>query len=211
MSDSFLSQLPQIARSVVDTGWAFTPNFLTAEEVRSLQEEARQKAGEFRQAGVGRGGHKAVRAEIRTDHIFWLQADEPNPVIQRYFAFVEQLRQTLNQELFLGAFEFEAHLATFPVGSYYKRHLDCFAEQPRRVVSCILYLNNDWLPEDGGALRLYIPKSENPRPDAPEEEALDFLPHGGGLMIFLSALFPHEVLETRRERLSLTGWLCLKG
>jgi SM-20-related protein len=64
------------------------------------------------------------------------------------------------------------------------------------VLSCVLYLNREWGPEDRGQLRLYRPGA------AP----LDIPPQGGTLVTFLSDRFEHEVVPARRERLSLTGW-----
>jgi SM-20-related protein len=59
----------------------------------------------------------------------------------------------------------------------------------------VLYLNEGWRAEDGGALRLYLP-------DGPH----DVSPCAPTLVAFLSERFEHEVLPARRERLSLTGW-----
>lgn len=65
------------------------------------------------------------------------------------------MRQRINQSLMLGLFGFESHFALYPTGSFYRRHLDQFQGASHRTVSCITYLNDDWLPEHGGALRLY--------------------------------------------------------
>jgi SM-20-related protein len=59
----------------------------------------------------------------------------------------------------------------------------------------VLYLNEGWTAEDGGALRLHLPGG--PR---------DVLPSAARLVAFLSERFEHEVLPAQRERLSLTGW-----
>ena len=60
----------------------------------------------------------------------------------------------------------------------------------------MIYLNADWLPEQGGALRLH-----------PEGAArVDIAPEAGRMVMFLSAEMLHEVLPTQRERLSLAGW-----
>ncbi len=68
------------------------------------------------------------------------------------------------------------------------------------MISCILYLNPDWTPEDGGLLRIYPP-------DATDEAGIDVVPHAGTFVCFLSDRIPHEVLPARRERFSLTGWM----
>jgi SM-20-related protein len=112
---------------------------------------------------------------------------------------MELLRQTLNRELTLGLFGFEAHLALYPPGARYRRHLDQFQDEGDRVLSTSLYLNPDWAREDEGFLRLYLGE----RGSSPLE---DVLPLGGTLVCFLSGSFHHEVLKSRRERLAATGW-----
>ncbi len=87
-----------------------------------------------------------------------------------------------------------------PPGARYGCHLDRFQDDDHRVISVSLYLNLDWSAEDGGALRLHLEKPES----GPYE---DVLPAGGTLVCFLSGRFQHEVLPSRRDRLSVTGWL----
>lgn len=195
--------LETIVNALVETGYCYLPAFLEESDRAELENYARQcwQSGEFHEAGVGRAAGQDVRPEIRSDNILWVSPDEPCPAVQRYLAFIETLRLALNRALFIGAFNFEGHLALYPEGSFYKRHLDCFAQQPRRCVTCILYLSENWSAADGGALRVYTGKDGS-------EEHTDFLPQGGALMVFLSEIFEHEVLPTNRERLSLTGWLC---
>jgi SM-20-related protein len=107
----------------------------------------------------------------------------------------------LNQRCFLGLRSFEGHFAKYPVGSFYKRHLDQFHAVPHRVVTVILYLNESWTAEDEGALRMYFPLENG------TELIEDVLPLGGRLVVFLSGEIPHEVLPTKKERISITGWL----
>jgi SM-20-related protein len=99
----------------------------------------------------------------------------------------------------LGLFELEAHLAVYPPGSFYRRHLDQFPGVGERTVTTILYLNQDWIQPGGGQLRLYTGPVDQRRYE-------EVLPLGGRLVTFLSARFLHEVLPARRDRLSITGW-----
>ncbi len=73
-----------------------------------------------------------------------------------------------------------------------------FVDNSRRKLSCVLYLNENWKPEEGGELRFYL--------DGNGAEFEDVLPQGGRLVVFLSAQFVHEVLPAKRERLSIAGW-----
>jgi len=190
-------------------GWAVDETFLPPEEVTRLAAESRSlwEDGDFRKAAVGAGTERRIRPEIRRDHVLWLTADEATPAQRRYFARVEALRQAANAALFLGLFDFEAHLTVYPPGAYYRRHLDRFRAVAARTVSLILYLNEDWPDEAGGALRLSL----NELDETGEGPSLDVAPRGGTLVAFLSDRFYHEVLPATRERLSLTGWLKTRG
>jgi SM-20-related protein len=102
----------------------------------------------------------------------------------------------LNRTLWLGLDDFESHFACYAPSTGYARHLDCFRDDACRTVSAVLYLNQDWLPHQGGALRLHLGSGS----------AHDIAPVGGRLVLFLSAAIEHEVRPATRARLSLAGW-----
>ena len=194
---------------LADRGLAVLPDLLDPQTLAALAQEARAgwQGGEFHRAGIGREAEK--RAEVRGDHVAWLDPQALSPAQQVYWDFVDQLRLAFNQSLYLGLVDFEAHFAVYPPGSFYRRHLDSFRAggpvQSRRSLSCLLYLNENWLPEHGGALRVYLADEEG------QERHLDLLPEAGTFVVFRSDLLEHEVLVAHRERLSLTGWLRRPG
>lgn len=159
------------------------------------------KKGKFRHAAVGKGGQKQVRTEIRSDEVFWMDSDDLTALQKAYWDKIEEIRKVLNQRCFLGLRSFEGHFARYPIGSFYKKHLDQFHAVPHRVVTVILYLNETWTEADEGTLRMYFPQEDG------SELTHDVLPVGGRLVIFLSGEIPHEVLPTKKERISITGWL----
>ena len=170
-------------------------DFLAPVRVRELIECARvRKArGEFAGGRIG-GAVRVRRDEIRGDDTCWLE--EPLFAAERLLlADMEQLRLELNGAAYLGLFDLEMHYAWYPPGAGYARHVD----QPRgrgdRVVSVVLYLNEAWIPADGGQLRFF---------DA--ETARNVEPLAGRLVAFVTAGREHAVLPTQRDRLSLTGW-----
>ncbi len=193
--------LLRIADDLADQGWSqqsvFLPEALTAE----LAEECRARArlGLLQPAGVGRIGTTQINEGIRGDRIQWIEQGQ-SEACDRYLAMLDALRIALNHQLFLGLEDFEGHFACYPPGAFYARHLDRFRDDDRRTVSAVLYLNDDWLPEHGGQLRIYLP-----------ERTVDVEPKGGCLVVFRSADIPHEVLAANRERLSLTGWFRRRG
>lgn len=194
--------LDQLLDDLAEQGWAIATNALPADLTLELAQECRARAnqGALQPAGVGRGSAHGVQEGVRGDHIQWL---EPGQCAagDRYLAMLDDLRGQLNQALYLGLEDYEGHFALYPPGTFYQRHLDRFRDDDRRAVSAVFYLNSDWLPEQGGALRLYLADGRE----------LDVLPEAGTLVLFLSADLPHEVLPATRERLSLTGWLRRRG
>lgn len=189
-----------IADRLAGPGWVIVPNFLSEELAQSLRDEALDlyQDASFRAAGVGRGEDWRRAPEIRNDQILWLE--EPFSVPQaRYLAELENLRLAINHTLYLGLWDFEGHYAVYAPGTRYVRHLDQFSYAKQRRVTCIVYLNDDWQPEDGGQLRIYLNGEDG-------TSFHDVLPTRGTLACFLSDTFYHEVLPASRERLSLTGW-----
>jgi SM-20-related protein len=171
--------------------------FAAPDEVRALCEcsNARQSRGDFAAARVGGPGTEQRREGIRGDFICWLR--EPLAPCERMLLDrLEDLRLQLNRDLFLGLFELELHYATYPPGAAYARHVDQPSGSVQRQVSLVLYLNADWQPSDGGALRIY----------APDGTHLDVEPLGGRLVCFLTSGREHEVMPARRERHSISGW-----
>jgi len=191
----------QIALRLAEAGWCVTADFVSPLLVEQLRAEAEgiEDAGGFRPAGVGRGAGLQVRTEVRTDRVSWLDPLTAGAAARLYLQALEELRQAINRVMQLGLFDFEGHLAIYPPGSYYRKHLDQFRDMGSRTLTCVLYLNRDWAPADGGQLLLYT----DPHEPSQHEE---ILPLGGQLVTFFSARFLHEVLPTRRPRISLTGW-----
>jgi SM-20-related protein len=201
-TDSHNPLLSNIVDDLAARGWSLQPLFTPQTLTLELAEECRTRAaqGALTPAGIGCGSALAVREGIRGDHIEWLQ-DGQSPACDRYLGLLDQLRLALNRGLYLGLEDYEGHFALYPPGAFYRKHVDRFRDDDRRTVSAVLYLNQDWQPEQGGALRLYLG----------DGTTQDVLPQAGSLLVFLSADLPHEVLPASRERLSLTGWFRRRG
>ncbi|WP_432723523.1 2OG-Fe(II) oxygenase [Jeongeupia wiesaeckerbachi] len=195
-----------VANALVDDGWCVLPGFLSPAEVAALVASSQARRADFARAGVGRAGGHAVNGEIRGDEVLWLDdegwagadgpADAADPAAALALDRLEALRGELNAGLYLGLAELECHLAVYPEGRFYKRHLDQHRGEDTRVVTIVLYLNPEWGEADGGELRLYLDDGSH----------RDVRPDGGTLAVFMSDRFEHEVLPARRERWSLTGW-----
>ncbi len=189
--DSLIAQL-------IKQSWAIKPDFLPSSLVSQLASEAEtcHRSGRLSPAGTGQGTAWAIHPEIRGDGIYWLDPYHATPAQREYLECMEILRLSINRELQLGLFDLEAHFARYPVGAFYKKHVDVFHTDERRTLSLICYLNENWQAAEGGQLRLY-----------PENgQVVDILPEGGTLACFISAGLYHEVLPATRPRLSIAGW-----
>ena len=192
----------EICAAIEQHGWAVDAAFLPQSAIAALRTESQRRdaAGEFRLARVGRGANRVERDDIRGDRILWLDEPALCAAESELAQALETLRAALNQTLFLGLASFEGHYAIYPPAAFYRRHRDRFRDDDARVVSCVLYLNDDWSVEDGGALRLHLDPGTH-----------DILPAGGTLACFLADRFEHEVLPAARERLAVTGWFRRRG
>jgi SM-20-related protein len=190
-----------VADQLRSAGYCVVERFLDAATVAALAAECRDLAARrmLQPAAVGRSGRRKVDASLRGDSTGWFDPAALSAAQSRYWARIDALRCALNRSLLLGLASLEAHFALYPPGARYVRHRDRFRDDDTRVLSSVLYLNDDWHEDDGGALRIWLgaPSPERHR---------DVLPRGGTLALFLSADFDHEVLPARRERLSIAGW-----
>lgn len=177
--------------------YAVIPQFLTSTLREALLAELLQlqAQGLFHEASVGRGLGQTRQAHIRGDSICWLE--DHFTIAGQYLALMEQLRQQLNADFYLGLRSYEAHYAHYQAGSVYQRHVDRHKDNNARVVTTVCYLNEDWPDEAGGQLKLYNPN---------HELLLEQSPIGGSLVLFMSADMPHEVLAAHRSRFSIAGW-----
>jgi SM-20-related protein len=178
-------------------GISIRDQFVSAADVLALREcaRARELRGDFAPARIGRQGAERRRDHIRGDFTCWLS--EPLlPAERLLMRRLEELRLQLNRDAFLGLFELELHYAKYPAGAAYSRHIDQPLGSTQRKVSLVLYLNSEWQSADGGMLRIH----------AADDEFIDVEPIAGRLVCFLTPGREHEVLQARRERLSISGW-----
>lgn len=197
-----LRSMEEILGAMDRNGWACVPDYLTRDDSLRLMHECKSAfvRGDFRNAGVGQRGKPQVNQEIRGDQVLWIEPGDASAEQEIWLANLENLRLALNQKFYLGLFDYEGHFAIYQSGAFYKPHLDRHAASSERVVTVILYLNENWQPGDGGELKLWT---------TPGDKEGDFIiiePRMGTMVCFLSGDFWHEVLPAHKTRASITGW-----
>lgn len=197
-----VSPVEEFLNSLERAGWAVQPMSLDAGASRNLKAECstHHAEGAFRRAGVGRGESLRIREDIRGDEVMWIDPGETSTHQAAYLAQLEILRLALNRRFFLGLFDYEGHFAIYPVGAFYKAHLDRHAGTRDRIVTVILYLNENWQPGDGGELKIWT------TPEGRDGSFEIIEPRMGTMVCFMAEDFWHEVMPATRQRMSITGW-----
>jgi len=186
----------ELVDSIRELNYAIADNFLDAElylQLLSFKND-RVQHEEFNRAAIGQGIEKQRISEIRGDYTYWINREEDQK-LKSLFELLDEMKQFLNRTCYLSLSNYEFHLAHYPKGNFYKRHLDEFQERSNRMISFILYMNDNWQKGDGGELKIFD-----------SEEDILINPIANRLVMFVSDCVEHEVLMTHKSRFSLTGW-----
>jgi len=176
-------------------GWFMRPQWLAAPAFARASGAARGLEG-FAVTGVGRGAAQHVHPAVRGDERVWLDDQTAPTGLLPVLLALDGLRLQLNREAFLGLHRTELQLSRFPKGgAHYQRHRDSFQGRRGRRITAIYYLNEGWLPAQGGCLRLHL-----------DAGLVDVSPVLNCLVVFQSEQVEHEVLCSRAARYALTAW-----
>jgi len=191
-----------IAQYIAEQGYCVMDKALPESICQHLyQRVSNLPTSAFKDMGVGRGNQLHIDKTYRSDKSHWLMGE--HPAEQAYLAWMESLRLEVNQHLFMGLLDYEAHFAHYAPQSFYKRHTDAFKGKSNRQLTTVFYLNPDWQAKHGGELLMYQDESIS-------QPFQRILPEMGRLVVFLSDQFPHEVLAAHQDRYSIAGWFRLK-
>lgn len=191
--DQWIAWLDELA----EKEWFVADDFISEHEFQQIMSffATAESEDRLRKAGIGAQDDFTVRSEIRGDFIHWID-EERDKELQFFFDVMNEFRSILRRHFFLNLSSSEFHIAKYPPGSHYDRHLDQFSERSNRMITVLLYLNEHWKPGDGGELKAYT-----------KDGVLLIEPLARRLLVFRSDQLEHEVLTTRIPRYSLTGWL----
>ena len=186
--------IENILDALVNDGYIIVENALDLEMCKSLKTYAKNQDN-FKKAGISSSTNLHLDENRRRDKILWLNED--NDVQSKFLNFTQHLKNTINKELYMGLSYYESHFAIYEKGDFYEKHLDAFKGSKNRVVTTVLYLNEEWDESSGGELIIY---------NQEDEKIAKVIPNAGTLVVFLSDKFPHEVLPTKVKRHSIAGW-----
>ncbi len=191
--DKYIEWLDRLA----EDDFVVIDDFITSglyEQIFSFFQQ-RLDEDDLAKAGIGALGDHTIDKKIRGDYVYWLD-EKRDTELNAFYEQLHEMVQQIKRLCFLGISDVECHLAYYPTGTFYKRHVDQFKERSNRIISFVLYLNTDWRVGDGGELVIYK-----------ENEQIKIEPLKSRLILFKSAEVEHEVLVTNAERYSLTGWM----
>ncbi len=147
-------------------------------------------------SGTGNNNELTHNTDVRSDLIYWLDRKHENEYENDFFDQIDDFVKYLNRSCFAGITGYEFHYSLYEIGSFYQKHLDQFKNNANRKYSMISYLNEDWQEKDGGELLIY--QNYNNKKVNPTQ---------GKTVFFKSNELQHEVLVTKKRRMSVTGWL----
>ena len=207
---------------VVVDGFFSTPSTSKAQSCRrasDLRTEIRAKwqagmlseRGEIVDATDGSNTSHA-KVEIRGDYIGWFDMSpeegwstkDKNASLPGYVlkisTLVKEMARFLPSELSGIKNRSRAMVTCYPPGARYTKHVDNGGRQSNgRRLTTLLYLNDNWEEGDGGELAVYAPGGQPLLETVP--------PIADRLVMFWSnERVPHEVLETHKERFTVTIW-----
>ena len=198
-----LSVFSEITQAIHMHGYCVIDDALPTHIAQALHQHMTSiPTSSYKSMGVGRAGELHIDQNYRSDVSLWLDGIHTSE--HDYLQWMEQLRLAVNQQLFLGLMDYEAHFAHYAPQSCYKRHTDAFQGLSNRKLTTVYYLNPDWVANDGGELVMYANENST-------SAFQTVIPQMNRLVVFLSESFPHEVLPAHKDRYSIAGWFKLKS
>ncbi|MDR2224870.1 MULTISPECIES: 2OG-Fe(II) oxygenase [Providencia] len=179
--------------SLSTQGWYVWDDFLISSDIQEIKHCI---PNTLQDARIGHRDSLQGNRAIRGDQTVWLEPEMGVP-IALYMDKMEEIRQALNYQLFLGLRDFETHFCRYPNGGFYKKHVDNPRGVGRRKITTVLYMNESWKLGDGGELVVF---------DKKDNHLFKLEPLAGRMIFFMSEEFPHEVLPTEQKRESIAGW-----
>jgi len=97
----------------------------------------------FTEAGIGALQENVIRHDIRSDQTYWLERKR-DVELEAFWQLLDEAIYMFNRYCFLSLSGFGFHFANYPAGSKYAKHLDQFQNRNNRMITMVIYLNEDW-------------------------------------------------------------------
>lgn len=178
--------------------YAIIDDFLDSTSLNEIVDffEKRINEDKLAKAAIGTSIDKKIVDDIRGDYTYWLDKKRDEDSLS-LFSTLDEMKLLFNRFFYLSLSDYEFHLALYPKGTFYKKHLDQFQGRNNRMISMIIYLNHQWKTGDGGELKIY-PVGREPKTISPLMNRC---------VLFRSDILYHEVLTAHKDRKSITGWM----
>ena len=229
------TSVPRLPASAIQDlsakGYAVIPNFLPADLVSKLNADVTslRSNSKFNVARIGQDATNKLNTDIRVAETCFIGRSKlqecPDAARERLYDALDGVRGDLSGnseldelssssgELIKAAPALDSTLsellyAFYPQGGFYRRHRDAIpgSASVLRCYSLLLYLSENWTPEDEGCLRMHFDSGGDFLPEGEEPNFIDVEPKGGTLVLFKSDQVPHEVLDTKSQRTAVVGW-----
>ena len=229
------TSVPRLPSSAIEDlsakGYAIIPNFLPPDLVAVLNADVSslRSGSKFNVARIGQDATNKLNTDIRVAETCFVGRtklqDCPDAAREILYDALDGVRNDLSGnsvlddkssstgELIKAAPALDSTLsellyAYYPQGGFYRRHRDAISGSASvlRCYSLLLYLNENWTPEDEGQLRMHFDSGGDFLPEGEGPNYIDVEPRGGTLVLFKSDQVPHEVLDTKAQRLAVVGW-----
>ena len=115
---------------------------------------------------------------------------------ERYLQLMQRLQQVFKQTLSIHLSHYHCHFIQRLVKDTSPEQPTQLPETPAAKITSVLFLNDHWLPEYGGELRLQLDTGR----------CHDILPRAGTMLFFLSNQWKPEILPATKESLFVTGY-----
>ncbi|WP_373017611.1 2OG-Fe(II) oxygenase [Muriicola sp.] len=170
--------------------------FLKTELLAEIRAAFSAHLTSFTKAGIGAAHDFQIRHDVRGDYTYWLDRKRDTDMAG-FWSLIDETMHVFNRYCYLSLSGHEFHFATYPPGARYEKHLDQFDSRTNRMITLVIYLNEGWQKGDGGELEVFLKSGES----------VIIEPLDARCVMFKSAEVPHRVLESHKNRKSLTGWL----
>ena len=202
--------VPYLRRRILEHGFSVLDGVLGVRACDALRQQIRSidAQGRLKPGNVVHGRYVEYNASRRGDRSCFVttgqgKTTDVDAAIGVYLQQADKLRSRLTDDelsakLVGGMDDCSGMCAIYPGGgARYVKHRDALPYRPGRKLTLIYYSNDEWVPESGGELQLWLKEGRDP---------IKIAPLADRLVVFISSL-EHEVLPSWQTRLSLTVWM----